>query len=181
MARLQERYLKEIVPELQKELGRTNVMSLPRLKKVVVSMGLGKALVEKKRVANSVEELAVITGQHPVVTKAKKSVAAFKVREGNETGAMVTLRKQRMYEFLDRLISIAIPRIRDFRGLNPKSFDGRGNYSFGLSEQLVFPEVNVEKVEFQQGMNITFCIEGAKNDRESFRLLQLFGMPFRKE
>ena len=179
-SRLQERYQKDIVPTLQKDLGRQNVLSLPRLSKVVVSMGLGKALLEKKRLANAVEELAMIAGQRPVVTKARKSVSGFKVREGNEVGVMVTLRRRRMYEFLDRLINVAIPRIRDFRGLNPKGFDGRGNYNFGVSEQLVFPEVSVEKVEFQQGMNITICVAGAKNDRESHRLLELFGMPFRK-
>jgi large subunit ribosomal protein L5 len=178
--RLQERYAKEIVPALQKELGRANALSLPRLAKIVVSMGLGKATLEKKRLTNAVEELAMITGQKPLVTKARKSVSAFKVREGNEIGAKVTLRGKRMYEFLDRLISVAIPRIRDFRGLNPKGFDGRGNYAFGVSEQLIFPEVEIEKVEFQQGMNIVVCIQCARNDRESYRLLELFGMPFRK-
>jgi large subunit ribosomal protein L5 len=143
-------------------------------------MGLGKAILEKKRLTNAVEELALIAGQRPVVTKARKSIAGFKVREGMETGAMVTLRGKRMFEFLDRLINVAIPRIRDFRGLNPKGFDGRGNYNFGITEQLIFPEVNIEKVEFQQGMNITICIQGSKNDRESHRMLELFGMPFRK-
>jgi len=180
MARLLDRYRNEIVPTLKKELARDNALSLPRLSKMVVSMGLGQAALEKKRMTNALDELAVITGQRPVVTKARKSVAGFKLRQGVDVGAKVTLRKQRMYEFLDRLISVAIPRIRDFRGLNPKGFDGRGNYSFGVSEQLVFPEVDVEKVEFQQGMNITICITGARNDRESHRLLELFGMPFRK-
>jgi large subunit ribosomal protein L5 len=180
MARLLERYRNEMVPTLQKELGRGNVLSLPRLTKVVVSMGLGLAVLEKKRMTSAVEEMAIITGQQPVVCKARKSVSGFKLREGVDVGCKVTLRKQRMYEFLDRLINVAIPRIRDFRGLNPKGFDGRGNYSMGVSEQLVFPEVDIEKVEFQQGMNITFCIKGSQNDRESFRLLELFGMPFRK-
>jgi len=180
MARLLERYRDEIVPALKKELGRDNALSLPRLSKIVVSMGVGQAMLEKKRLTNAVEELAIITGQRPVVTKARRSVAGFKVRKGVEVGTKVTLRNQRMYEFLDRLISVAIPRIRDFRGLNPKGFDGRGNYNFGVSEQLVFPEVDVEKVEFQQGMNITICIKGAHNDRESHRLLELFGMPFGK-
>lgn len=181
MARLQDQYRNEIVPTLQKELGRQNVLSLPRLKKIVLSMGVGLAQQEKKRLTNAVEELAIIAGQRPVVTRARKSVSGFKIREGVDVGTKVTLRSARMYEFLDRLISIAIPRIRDFRGLNPKGFDGRGNYSFGVTEQLVFPEIDVEKVEFQQGMNITFCIDGSQNDRESYRLLELFGMPFRKQ
>ena len=180
MARLQERYKNEIVPALKKDLGRENVMSLPRITKMVVSMGLGLAAVEKKRLTNALEELAAITGQKAVVCKARKSVSGFKLREGMDVGAKVTLRGRRMYEFLDRLISVAIPRIRDFRGLNPKGFDGRGNFSMGVNEQLIFPEVDVEKVEFQQGMNITICIERAQNDRESFRLLELFGLPFRK-
>lgn len=180
MARLLERYRQEIVPVLQKELGRTNVLSLPRLTKIVVSMGVGQAAVEKKRLTNAVEELAVISGQQPVITRARKSVAGFKLRKGMDVGTKVTLRGQRMYEFLDRLISVAIPRIRDFRGLSPKAFDGRGNYSFGVSEQLIFPEVDIEKVEFEQGMNITLCIDRAKSDREAFRLLELFGMPFTK-
>ena len=178
---MQERYAKEVVPVLQKELGRTNPLSLPRLTKVVVSMGLGKSITERKRLTAAVDELALITGQKPLVTKARKSVSAFKVREGMEVGAKVTLRKKRMYEFLDRLINVAIPRIRDFRGLNPDSFDGHGNYSMGVSEQLIFPEVDVEKVEFQQGMYITLCIKNAHNDQESYRLLELFGMPFRKD
>jgi len=180
MARMQERYRNEVVPALQAKLGRQNVMSLPRLEKIVVSMGLGKSRDEPKRVEAAVEDLATITGQRPLITKAKKSVSAFRLREGVNIGCKATLRGRRMYEFLDRLINVALPRIRDFRGLNPKGFDGRGNYNFGVSEQLVFPEVNVEKVEFQQGMNITICITGSKNDRESYRLLELFGMPFRK-
>ena len=179
-ARLQERYQTEIVPTLQKDLGRQNVLSLPRVSKVVISMGLGKALLEKKRLASAVEELGLIVGQRAVVTKARKSISGFKVREGNETGVMVTLRRRKMYEFLDRLINVAIPRIRDFRGLNPKGFDGRGNYNFGISEQLIFPEISIEKVEFQQGMNITICVTGTRNDRESHRLLELFGMPFKR-
>ena len=180
MARLLDKYKSEIVPTLKKDLGRENVMSLPRITKVVVSMGLGLAAVEKKRLTNAVEELGIITGQKPVVCKSTKSVAGFKLREGMDVGAKVTLRGQRMYEFLDRLVNVAIPRIRDFRGLNPQGFDGRGNFSMGVNEQLIFPEVDVEKVEFQQGMNIAVCIKGAQNDRESFRLLELFGLPFRK-
>jgi large subunit ribosomal protein L5 len=181
MARLYDRYKTEIVPQLQKEFGRQNLLSLPRMDKIVVSMGLGKGILERKRLTNAVEELAVITGQRPVITKARKSVAGFKLREGMEVGARVTLRGQRMYEFMDRLLNVAIPRIRDFRGVNPRSFDGRGNYSMGLTEQLVFPEVDVEKVEFQQGMNVTFCIRNSATDQESYRLLELFGMPFRKQ
>lgn len=181
MARLYERYTQEIVPELKKELGRENTLSLPRLQKVVVSMGLGKSLEDRKRMTQAIEELAIITGQKAVPTRARKSVAGFKVRKGQQTGAKVTLRRQRMYEFLDRLINVAIPRIRDFRGLSPRAFDGRGNYNMGVGEQLIFPEIDVEKVEYQQGMNITFCISGAENDRESYRLLKLFGMPFRTE
>lgn len=180
MARLLDRYKNEIIPTLKKDLGRENVMSLPQITKVVVSMGLGLAATEKKRLTNALDELGVITGQKAVVCKSRKSVSGFKIRDGMDIGAKVTLRNKRMYEFLDRLISVAIPRIRDFRGLNPKGFDGRGNYSMGVSEQLIFPEVDVEKVEFQQGMNICICVEGAKNDRESFRLLELFGLPFRK-
>jgi len=180
LPRLQERYHQEMVPVLQKDLGRANVLSLPRVTKVVVSMGVGKAILEKKRLSSAVEELALISGQKPIVVKARKSISTFKVRQGMETGVMVTLRRKRMYEFLDRLINVAIPRIRDFRGLNPKGFDGRGNYNFGVGEQLIFPEVNVEKVEFQQGINIAICITGARNDREAYRLLELFGMPFRK-
>ncbi|MBN2583598.1 MAG: 50S ribosomal protein L5 [Planctomycetes bacterium] len=181
MARLLERYKNEIVPQLAKELGRDNALSLPRLTKVVISMGIGQALVEKKRLTSAAEEVAVITGQRPIICKARKSVSGFKVREGSDTGLKVTLRKQRMYEFLDRLINVAIPRIRDFRGLNPRAFDGQGNYSMGVSEQLIFPEIDIDKVEFQQGMNITLCIAGSRNNQESFRLLEKFGMPFRKE
>lgn len=181
MARLLERYKNEIVPQLAKELGRDNALSLPRLTKVVISMGIGQAMVEKKRLTSAGDEVAAITGQRPVLCKARKSVSAFKVREGVETGLKVTLRKQRMYEFLDRLINVAIPRIRDFRGLNPRGFDGQGNYSMGVSEQLIFPEIDIDKVEFQQGMNITFCIAGSRNHQESYRLLEKFGMPFRKD
>jgi len=181
MARLLERYTDEIVPQLAKDLGRKNRLGLPRLRKIVVSMGVGLAIQEKKRLPAAADELAVIVGQRPVICKARKSVAGFKVRQGVDTGLKVTLRKKRMYEFLDRLINVAIPRIRDFRGLSPRSFDGQGNYSMGVGEQLIFPEVNIDKVEFQQGMNITLCIEGAKNNQESYRLLELFGMPFRKE
>jgi large subunit ribosomal protein L5 len=146
MARLQERYQKEIMPALAKKLGRENALSLPRLQKIVVNMGVGKALQEKSRMEQSADQLAQITGQRPQITKAKKAVSGFRLREGNEIGCRVTLRGKRMYEFLDRLISIALPRIRDYRGVNPKSFDGNGNYSLGLSEQMVFPEIDPDKV-----------------------------------
>ena len=179
MARLKELYKSKIVPDLTKEFGYKNPMAVPRITKVVVSMGIGKAVQDKKFLELAKKDLMMITGQMPLVCRAKKSVSNFKVREGMETGLKVTVRGIRMYEFMDRLISLAIPRVRDFRGTNQNSFDGRGNYSLGLSEQSVFPEINAAKVEFQQGMNITF-ITTAKTDQESRRLLQLFGMPFRK-
>jgi large subunit ribosomal protein L5 len=179
MARLKELYKSRIVPELTKEFGYKNIMSVPRIEKVVVSMGIGKAVQEKKFIELAKKDLLMITGQLPSVCRAKKSVSNFKVREGMETGLKVTVRGVRMYEFMDRLISLAIPRVRDFRGINQNSFDGRGNYSMGLSEQSVFPEINTAKVEFQQGMNITF-VTTAKTNKEAKRLLELFGMPFRK-
>jgi len=178
-ARLQERYKTEIVKRLAEKLGRTNPMSLPRLQKIVVNMGVGKALQDKNRMEQAAEQLAQITGQRPQVTKARKAVAGFRLRIGNEIGARVTLRGQRMYEFLDRLISIALPRIRDFRGVNPKSFDGHGNYSLGLTEQQVFPEIDPDKVNFSQGMDITF-VTSTDNDDEARELLRGFGMPFRE-
>lgn len=179
MARLKELYKSKIVPDLTKEFGYKNPMAVPRITKVVVSMGIGKAVQDKKFLELAKKDLMMITGQMPLVCRAKKSVSNFKVREGMETGLKVTVRGIRMYEFMDRLISLAIPRVRDFRGTNQNSFDGRGNYSLGLSEQSVFPEINAAKVEFQQGMNITF-VTTAKTDQEARRLLQLFGMPFRK-
>lgn len=178
MARLQAQYKDEIVPKLREALKITNPMAIPRLEKVVVSMGVGEAAKDKKLIEPARAELAQITGQLPLVCKARKSVSNFKVRTGMETGLKVTLRGKRMYEFLDRLISVTIPRIRDFRGLNPSSFDGRGNYSMGLSEQTVFPEVNPDKVTRQQGMNITICTS-ARNDSDGRQLLRLMGMPFR--
>jgi large subunit ribosomal protein L5 len=178
MARLKDLYKAKIVPELQKEFGYGSLMAVPRVEKVVISMGIGKATQDKKFLELARKDLAMISGQQPVVCKAKKSVSNFKVRQGNETGLKVTLRGVRMYEFMDRLINLAIPRVRDFRGLNPNSFDGRGNYSMGLGEQSVFPEINPAKVEFQQGMNITFTTT-ARTDEEARRLLALFGMPFR--
>ena len=181
MVRLQERYIKEVLPTLQKEVGRSNILSLPRLEKIIVSMGLGKAILEKKRFDQATKDLATITGQKPVLTRARKSVASFKVRRGMKVGAMVTMRGARMYEFLDRLINVAIPRIRDFRGLNPASFDARGNYNFGVSEQLVFPEISVDDVDIQLGMNITIVVSNSDSPKESYRLLELLGFPFRRE
>jgi large subunit ribosomal protein L5 len=179
MARLMERYRKEIIPQLQKKLGRPNVLSLPRLEKIVVNMGVGKALQEKSRMEQAAEQLTQITGQRAQVTRAKVAIAGFRLRQGNEIGCRVTLRGRRMYEFLDRLISIALPRIRDFRGVNPKSFDGHGNYSLGLSEQVVFPEIDPDKVTFTQGMDVTFVTTTRKDD-EARELLRAFGMPFRE-
>jgi large subunit ribosomal protein L5 len=178
MPRLQERYRNEIASKLAKELGKTNPMAIPKLDKIVISMGVGLATQDKKRIEHAARDLGVITGQKPLVCKARKSVSNFKVREGAETGLKVTLRGARMYEFLDRLINVTVPRVRDFRGLNPQSFDGRGNYSMGLSEQTVFPEVNLDQVEFPQGMNITI-VTTARNDADGRALLQEFGMPFR--
>jgi large subunit ribosomal protein L5 len=179
MARLKDLYKSRVVPELTKEFGYKNPMAVPRMKKVVVSMGVGKATQDKKFLELAKNDLMVITGQMPVVCKAKKSVSNFKVRAGDQTALKVTIRGVRMYEFMDRLISLAIPRVRDFRGLDPDSFDGRGDYSMGLSEQTVFPEINPAKVEFQQGMNITF-VTTAKTDEEAREMLTLFGMPFKK-
>jgi len=179
MARLRELYKSKIIAELTKQYGYKNPMAVPRMEKVVVSMGLGKAIQDKKFLELAKKDLTMITGQLPAVCKATKSVSNFKLREDMEIGLKVTVRGIRMYEFMDRLISLAIPRVRDFRGLNQNSFDGRGNYSMGLSEQSVFPEINVAKIEFQQGMNITF-VTTAKTDDEARTMLELFGMPFRK-
>ena len=179
MARLLERYQKEIAPALEKKFGRKNRLSLPRLEKIVVNMGVGKALQEKNRMEQAAEQLSQITGQKALITKAKKAVSAFRLRENNPIGCKVTLRGRRMYEFLDRLISIALPRIRDFRGVNPKSFDGHGNYSLGLAEQLVFPEIDPDKVTFTQGMDVTF-VTTTNSDDEARELLRAFGMPFRE-
>jgi large subunit ribosomal protein L5 len=175
-----DRYQKEITPRLAEKLGRANKNSLPRLQKVVVNMGIGKAIQDKNRVEQAAENLAQITGQRPQVTRAKKAISGFRLREGMEIGCRVTLRGRRMYEFLDRLISVALPRIRDFRGVNPKSFDGHGNYSLGLSEQMVFPEIDPDKVTFTQGMDVTF-VTSTNSDDEARELLRQFGMPFRDE
>ncbi len=177
MARLLERYRTEVVPQLRKELGTDNPHALPRLDKIVVSMGVGKALENKNRLDAAARDLATITGQKPLVTRARKSVAGFKLRKGQEIGLKVTLRGRRMYEFLDRLITIVMPRIRDFRGLSPKSFDGAGNYNLGISEQVVFPEINIDKMEFVQGMNITIGVKARKREH-SFELLRRLGVPF---
>jgi large subunit ribosomal protein L5 len=179
MARLHERYQKEIVSQLGKKLGRENRLSLPRLKKIVVNMGVGKALQDKTRMEQSAEQLTQIAGQRAQIRKARVAVSGFRLREGNEIGCRVTLRGQRMFEFMDRLISVALPRIRDFRGVNPKSFDGNGNYTMGLSEQVVFPEIDPDKVTFTQGMDITF-VTSTTNDDEARELLRAFGMPFRE-
>src|SRR4051794_30202698 len=179
MARLQERYQSEIIPALQKKFARTNVMSLPRLQKIVVNMGVGKALQDKNRLEQAADQLGQITGQRPQITKARVAVSGFRLREGNAIGCRVTLRGQRMYEFLDRLISVALPRIRDFRGINPKSFDGHGNYNMGLTEQAIFPEIDPDKVNFTQGMDVTF-VTSTNSDDEARELLRGFGMPFRE-
>ena len=179
MARLMDRYQNEITKQLAQKLGRTNPHSLPRLQKIVVNMGVGKALQDKNRIDQAAEQLAQITGQKAQVTLAKVAVSGFRLREGNAIGCRVTLRGRRMYEFLDRLISVALPRIRDFRGVNPKSFDGHGNYTMGLTEQSVFPEIDPDKVTFTQGMDITF-VTSTTNDDEARELLRAFGMPFRE-
>jgi large subunit ribosomal protein L5 len=180
MSRLRERYDKEVVPALKKEFGYTNVMAIPRLRKVVVNMGLGEATQNAKIVDTGVDELGRITGQKPVVTRAKKSISQFKVRKGMPIGTMVTLRGERMWEFLDRLMSVALPRVRDFRGVSPRGFDGRGNYTLGLRDQLLFPEIDYMKVDKARGMNIS-VVTTAKTDEESRKLLQLLGMPFRNQ
>jgi large subunit ribosomal protein L5 len=177
-ARLRKRFNEELRPALMKELGLTNTMAVPRLEKVVINMGVGEATQNAKVLDPAVAELAQITGQKPVVTKAKKSIAAFKVREGMPIGCMVTLRGDRMYEFLDRLINVALPRVRDFKGVPTRSFDGRGNYTLGLRDQLIFPEIDYAKVEHQKGMNIT-VVTTATSDEHARALLKAIGMPFR--
>jgi large subunit ribosomal protein L5 len=178
MSRLRERYEKEVVPALKKEFGYGNVMAVPRIEKVVVNMGLGEATTNAKIIETGSDELSRITGQKPVVRRAKKSIAAFKVRKGQPVGTSVTLRGERMYEFLDRLMSIALPRVRDFRGVSPRGFDGRGNFTLGLKDQLLFPEIDYLKVDKSRGMNVS-VVTTAKTDQEAKKLLQLIGMPFR--
>lgn len=179
MARFLEKYRNEIVPELKKSLGLENRHALPRIDKIVVSMGVGEAIENKNRLAAAAKDLATITGQKPVICKARKSVASFKLRKGQDIGVKVTLRGSRAYEFLDRLVSIVIPRFRDFRGLSPKAFDEAGNYSLGISEQNVFPEINIDKIEFAQGMNITIGVK-SRGPKDSFELLKGLGVPFRQ-
>jgi large subunit ribosomal protein L5 len=178
MARLKELYEKEIVPQLINEFGYKNVMEVPKLEKIVLNMGLGEAIQNIKILDSAVEEIALITGQKPVITKAKKSIASFKLRQGMPIGCMVTLRRDRMFEFLDRLLNVALPRVRDFKGISGKAFDGRGNYSLGIKEQMIFPEISYEKVEKVKGLNVTI-VTSAKNDEECKALLRLLGMPFR--
>jgi large subunit ribosomal protein L5 len=178
MNRLKERYLNDVVPGLKKEFGYTNVMAIPKLVKVVVNMGLGEATQNVKLIDAGADELGRVTGQKPVTTRAKKSIAAFKVRQGMPVGTMVTLRGDRMYEFLDRLMNIAMPRVRDFKGVSTKGFDGRGNYTLGLRDQLLFPEIDYMKVDKARGMNVS-VVTTARSNEEARRLLQLLGMPFR--
>jgi large subunit ribosomal protein L5 len=179
MTRLRERYQKEVVPALQKEFGYKNVMAVPRIEKVVVNMGLGEATSNAKIIDTGADELARITGQKPVTRRAKKSISQFKVRKGQSIATMVTLRGERMWEFLDRLMNIALPRVRDFKGVSPRGFDGRGNYTLGLHDQLLFPEIDYMKVDKARGMNVS-VVTTAKTDEEARKLLQFIGMPFRQ-
>ena len=178
--RLKERYQTEIRKMLQDSLGKSNIMEVPKVSKIVVNMGVGEAVTRSAALEGAIDDLAVITGQRPMVTRAKKSIAGFKLREGNPIGAKVTLRGDRMYEFLDRLINLAIPRVRDFRGLSLKSFDGNGNYTFGVTEQLIFPEIEYDKIDSTRGMDITI-VTTANNDQEGRALLDSFSFPFRTE
>jgi large subunit ribosomal protein L5 len=178
-ARLKDKYQKDVVPALQKEFGYKNIMAVPKVEKVVVNMGLGEATANAKIVDTGADELARITGQKPVVRRAKKSIAAFKVRKGMPIGTMVTLRGERMWEFLDRLLNIALPRVRDFKGVSPRGFDGRGNYTLGLRDQLLFPEIDYMKVDKARGMNVS-VVTTARTDEEARKLLQFIGMPFRQ-
>lgn len=178
MARLKEYYLKEVVPALIKEFDYKNRMEIPRIEKIVVNMGLGEAIQNIKILDSAVEELSMIVGQRPVITKAKKSIATFKLRQGMSIGCCVTLRSERMYEFFDRLVNVALPRVRDFRGISPKSFDGRGNFSLGLKEQIIFPEIDYDKIDKVKGMNVSI-ITSAKTDDEARQLLKLMGLPFK--
>lgn len=177
MARLREKYREEVVPELMKEFNYSNIMEVPKLEKIVINIGLGEAVSNAKSLEAAVGDLTAITGQKPVVTRAKKSIAAFKLRAGMPIGAMVTLRGPRMYEFLDRYVSITLPRIRDFRGVSPNSFDGRGNYTMGLQEQIAFPEIDFDRIDKTRGLEMSF-VTSARNDEEGRRLLALLGMPF---
>ncbi|OGP52810.1 MAG: 50S ribosomal protein L5 [Deltaproteobacteria bacterium RBG_13_52_11] len=175
---LKEYYHKEVVPALQKHFSHRNILEVPRLEKIVINMGLGEAMQNIKILDSAMEEIAAIAGQRPVITKAKRSIAQFKLRAGMPIGCMVTLRKERMYEFLNRLINVALPRVRDFRGFSPHAFDGRGNYALGIKEQIIFPEINYDKIDKIKGMNIVITTT-AKTDEEGRELLKLLGMPFR--
>ncbi|MDO4777328.1 MAG: 50S ribosomal protein L5 [Cardiobacteriaceae bacterium] len=178
MSRLHDKYRTELAPALQERLGLKNVMEVPRLEKITINMGVGEAVNDKKIMDSALQDLALIAGQKPIVTKSKKSIAGFKIRDGWPIGCKVTLRRAQMYEFLDRLINISLPRTRDFRGLSPKSFDGRGNYTFGVKEQIIFPEIDFEKTDAIRGMDITFTTS-AKDDAGAKALLEAFGFPFR--
>jgi len=177
-ARLRTKYKAEVVPQLMKDFGFNNVMQVPKLDRIVVNMGLGEAVQNAKLIESAVDELTAITGRKPIVTRAKKSIATFKLREGMPIGVMVTLRGDQMYDFLDRLVSLALPRTRDFKGASPKAFDGRGNYTLGIKEQIIFPEINYDKIDRIKGMNVTF-VTTAKNDDQGRALLRSLGMPFR--
>jgi large subunit ribosomal protein L5 len=180
MARLKTKYLNELAPQLMQELQLKNVMEVPRVEKVVINMGLGEAIQNIKVLESAVDELTRITGQKAVITRAKRSIASFKLREGMPIGCMVTLRRERAFEFLDRLINVALPRVRDFKGVSPKGFDGRGNYTVGIREQLIFPEIDLEKIDKVKGMNVTI-VTTARTDEEGRALLAALGMPFRKQ
>lgn len=179
MGSLKEKYLNEVVPAMQEKFGYKNMMAIPKLSKVVINMGVGEATQNPKALDGAVEDLMAISGQKPVITRAKKSIAAFKLREGMPIGVKVTLRGERMYAFVNKLLSAVLPRVRDFRGVNPHGFDGRGNYTLGLREQIIFPEIDYDKVDKVRGMNISF-ITTAKTDEEAYELLKLLGMPFRE-
>lgn len=178
MARLKEVYKNEIIPALREKFGYRNIMEIPRIEKITVNIGLGEAIQNVKALETAAQDLAMIVGQKPVITKAKKSIATFKLRKGMSIGCVVSLRKDRMYEFMDRFVNVAIPRIRDFRGISPKSFDGRGNFSMGIKEQFIFPEIDYDKIDKVRGMNITI-VTTAKTDDEARELLRLLGVPFR--
>ena len=180
MARLQQHYKEKLVPQLMEQLGLKNIMEVPKITKVTLNMGVGEAVTDKKVMVNATADMMAISGQKPVVTLARKSVAAFKIRDGWPVGCRVTLRRDRMYEFLDRLVNVSIPRIRDFRGLNRKSFDGRGNYSFGIKEQIMFPEIDFDKIDAIRGMDITITTT-AKDDEQGLALLQAFNFPFKEK
>lgn len=178
MAQLKQKYEAESVPALQEAFGYANSMQIPRIEKIIINMGLGEAINDNKIMDDAVKEMEIISGQKPIITRAKKSIAAFKLREGMPVGCTVTLRKDRMYDFYSKLVNIALPRVRDFRGVSPKGFDGRGNYTLGIKEQIIFPEIDYDKVNRVKGMNVTI-VTSAKTDKEGFTLLKLMGMPFR--